>query len=452
MKQIKLIAAGEWRYWFRSHLALGGVALFAALLIATSVLTASRMEAERHTREHQQNHAEETFLSQPDRHPHRMVHYGHYVFRTPALLAIFDPGLDPVTGKAIFLEGHRQNTGTFAESSASADLGGLSLLTPAMVYQLFAPLLIILLGHGAIVREREAKVLAPLLAQGVSATTVLLGKALALFSFIAVILVPLIVVCAISLLHGEQALAVSSLLLLAVLCALWIAISLVLPSLAVDITARNAPIAGKIETELRMMADKRQLGDGHNANDPAFQQLRADLLKKYQVDKVEDLPINYRGLVAQDGEKKLTEVLNKYAEQRMAGELKQASLLGAQGWLSPALAIAVASRRISGTDLSQYHRFLREAETLRYDFVQDLNRSHAEELSYEDDINRNKDEAGWKKARVAASNWAVLDRFRFEPEHAGVRLAHAASPFTMLLLWLGLAVVALLWSAGRLKP
>ena len=36
-----------------------------------------------------------------------------------------------------------------------ADLGGFSWLSPAMVYQLFAPLLVILLGHGLIARERE---------------------------------------------------------------------------------------------------------------------------------------------------------------------------------------------------------------------------------------------------------------------------------------------------------
>ncbi|MEM1180168.1 MAG: delta 1-pyrroline-5-carboxylate reductase, partial [Acidobacteriota bacterium] len=96
MSTILTIAAAEWRLWMRSRSALA--ALFAVVLIiaATSILTAARFTEERHERTHQQELAEETFLAQPARHPHRMVHYGHYVFRTPPPLAIIDPGVDTV--------------------------------------------------------------------------------------------------------------------------------------------------------------------------------------------------------------------------------------------------------------------------------------------------------------------------------------------------------------------
>ncbi len=94
MSAVWAVAAAEWRCWARSRLALGAALLLALLLLATTVLTALRMQAERAEREHHQGQAEAAFLAQPDRHPHRMVHYGHYVFRTPAPLALFDPGLD----------------------------------------------------------------------------------------------------------------------------------------------------------------------------------------------------------------------------------------------------------------------------------------------------------------------------------------------------------------------
>ncbi len=129
MNQILGVAADEWRYWRRSHLALGGAIVFLILVISISFLNMLRIDAETHARSQNQTQAEDTFRAQPDRHPHRMVHYGHYVFRAPAPLAIFDPGLDFVTGQSIFLEGHRQNTAMFAESSASADFGGLSYLS-----------------------------------------------------------------------------------------------------------------------------------------------------------------------------------------------------------------------------------------------------------------------------------------------------------------------------------
>ena len=88
MKQLGFVAVAEWRSWLRSQLALGGALIFLVLFVVTSFLTTTRMEAEKHARTHQQTEAEEMFLNQPDRHPHRMVHYGHYLFRTPVPLAL----------------------------------------------------------------------------------------------------------------------------------------------------------------------------------------------------------------------------------------------------------------------------------------------------------------------------------------------------------------------------
>ncbi|GAA6167394.1 ABC transporter permease [Sessilibacter corallicola] len=478
MKSILLIAASEWRYWLRSHLALAAALIFFVLVIAVSVLTAARMEAEKHARSHQQAEAEETFLAQPDRHPHRMVHYGHYLFRTPAPLSIFDPGLDTVTGQSIFLEGHRQNTAMFAESSASADFGGLSWLSPALVYQLFAPLVIILLGHGCISRERESSVLTPLLAMGISGHQLILGKALALVSFTVLLLLPLIASGAIALANGESVVALLSLFgvygaylliwviltllisatlskrstALGAMTGLWIGFCLVLPSIAVNITTDAKTVAGKIETDLTMLSDLRKLGDGHNANDPAFQQLRADLLKQHDVERIEDLPVNFRGVVAMASEEKLTKVLNEYAESRMLAELQQEQHLLDYGLLTPVLAIASASRAIAGTDLAHYHHFQREAEAVRFDFVQGLNRAHVEKLSYENDINRNKDEASWQRARIDASNWQVLEKFEFQTTNISERVSTVSSSIQMLLLWMLIAFGALLWRGGKIKP
>ena len=118
MSRVITIARDEWRQWRRSRLAVAGLTVFAALLIIVSILTAFDVSEARHERQHQQAEAQTTFLDQPDRHPHRMVHYGHYVFRAPAPLALFDPGVDSVTGQSIFLEGHRQNSAMFADARA----------------------------------------------------------------------------------------------------------------------------------------------------------------------------------------------------------------------------------------------------------------------------------------------------------------------------------------------
>ncbi len=478
MNSILRIAAGEWRYWFRSYLAVGGILAFLLLVASSSWLTASRMAAETQARVNQQQDAEETFLEQPDRHPHRMVHYGHYVFRAPPPLAIFDPGLDSVTGQSLFLEGHRQNTPTFSESAASADLGGFSQVTPALIYQLFGVLVIILLGHGAIGRERESGTLVPLMSLGVASNRLLLGKALALVLFIVILLLPLAVISGRAVNAGEEWLAVFLLIAvyfvylllwvlivlgfsaclrkrgtaLVALTGLWFVVTLVLPSIAVNVATHSLQVPGKIEADLAMAADLRKIGDGHNANDPAFAALRASLLKKYGAEKIEDLPVNFRGLVAMESEQKITTLLNDYAEDRLAGEIRQQQLLEKFGWLSPPLAIAFVSRAIAGTDLIQYHRFQREAEAVRYAFVQGLNRAHAQVLSYQDDINRNKDDTAKQRARVSASHWQVLETYRFQRASLSVRLDAALLSLGVLGLWLLGAFSFLLWTGRRIKP
>jgi ABC-2 type transport system permease protein len=407
-----------------------------------------------------------------------MVHYGHYVFRQPAPLSLFDPGLDPVTGQSIFLEGHRQNTAMFAASGASADLGALSWLSPAMVYQLFGPLLVILLGHALIAREREAATLATLLAQGTTGRTLLAGKALALVSFVALLLLPLVLSAVVAVHAGDSPLAAAALVgayllylgiwgglallasalfnrradVLVILATLWIALTLVLPALSATRAANAAPMAGKLETDLAMLSDLRKLGDGHNANDPAFARLRADLLSRHGVQRVEDLPVNLRGVVAQVGEQRLTETLNAYAKTQMAAEARQAEALAAHGWFTPLLAVAEASRALAGTDLAHHHRFLREAEALRYAFVQGLNKVHAEKLAYSDDVRRSGDALAEERTRVDASNWQLLDRFRFEPDAAGRRVARTWPQGLMLLAWFAALAGLGFWTGGRLKP
>ena len=477
MNRLLVIVRAEWCYWLRSRQALGGALLLILLLVAATVLTTLRMQAERAERMHRQAEAEAAFLAQPDRHPHRMVHYGHYVFRTPAPLALFDPGLDPVTGQSIFLEGHRQNTDMLAAAGASADLGGFSGLSPAMVYQWFAPLLLILLGHGLFARERESGTLASLLAQGTSGPLLMAGKALTLLTAVVVLLLPMALSLGLALSAGEAALAawallsayllylaiwgalallVSALLkrrssVLATLVTLWIALTLVLPSVATSAATRIAPQAGKLETDLAMLSDLRKLGDGHNANDPAFAQLRADLLARHGVQRVEDLPVNLRGVVAQFSEQRLTEMLNRYADRRLSTQVRQAAIQERHGWLTPVLAVADASRALTGTDLAHHHRFLREAEALRYAFVQGLNRVHAEQLAYSDDIRRSSDAQAERRTRVAAANWQLLERFRFEPDAAVRRIARAGHQWLMLGAWFLVLLGGGVWAGRRLQ-
>ena len=478
MSSVFLIAGEEWRLWLRSRLALSALLVFALLLTATSILTAFRMSAEHQQRTEQQALAEETFLSQPDRHPHRMVHYGHYVFRVPPPLSVVDPGVDAVTGQSIFLEGHRQNSAMFADAGAGANIGSFEALNAALVYQLFVPLLLIAIGHGLIVREREENTLAPLLAQNVTGVMLCLGKWLALAGVTFVLLLPLFVMTAVAVARGESLLASAALigiyalyslvwcslillvsalvrsrgLGLGILALFWLGAVLIVPRSAVETASTIMPAEGKLQADLRMQAELREVGDGHYAGAPEFLQLQANLLAQYDVERVEELPVNFRGVVAEVSEAELTEVMNRYAEERMALEARQARFAESFGWLSPVVAVSAGSRALSGTDLAAHHRFLREAEDVRFDFVQGLNRVHVEQLDYIIDINRSNDTASERRTRMSAENWNVLDEFNFQAAPASERLTRATPALTMLFAWFLLLTAGGIFVSRRIRP
>lgn len=469
----RTIAAEEWRYWSRTK--LGAAAAFLALtLVCISVFASISQQAEeRNTRETLQIKAEETFRDQPARHPHRMVHYGHYVFRTPTPLAALDPGVDAYTGTVMFLEGHRQNSATFSPTYDGAQAGPFARLTPALTYQLLVPLVLIVMGFGVIAREREAATDRQLVTSGISPASIWLGKTLALASVAALMLLPLLI--GVLLTNTEASLGLSFFALYALYLTLWVliitavstwsssssksllsllviwtAVSVLLPRLVAS--TANVVIAtnSQIETDMEVIVALRAVGDGHNANDPAFNRLKANLLEEYGVDRVEDLPVNFRGIVAQAAEADLTDILNEYAEKRMANQVAQTDFVKSLEFVSPFLMLQSASMITAGSDGRTHHRFLREAEATRFQFVQDLNKVHANQMAYADDINRSSDSAAERRTRMSAENWRLLKDFRFQADPAEQRLERVSTSFIAMLVWVMIFIALGLLGARRL--
>lgn len=455
------ILSEEWRYWMRSRLAISAMVLLLVVVLAAVISTVSRVQSEAGARQSMQIAAEEAFLAQPARHPHRMVHYGHYVFRSPAPLAVIDPGVDPLTGTVMFLEGHRQNTATFPAAYTAPQVAGFQFLTPAFTYQVLVPLVLIVVGFSIVARERELQTNVQLTAQGISPSQVWMGKSLALLALCGLLLVPLAAGGVLAIVGGEPVTTVITMVLgyfvylafwafaivgisartgtsamsLLWCCVAWVFIAILVPRVASDVAGTLSPVAGKIESDLALIEDMRAVGDGHNAADPAFASLRARVLDQYGADGPEDLPVNMSGIIAEAAEANLTEVLNEYAEDRMQEELDQAQVARNGALLSPMLAVRNISMQTAGSDLANHHRFLREAEEARFNFVQGLNRAHVTELSYIDDMNRNNDDASGMRARISSDNWRVLQSFDFQPAPAGDRIGASLPGLLLLLLW-----------------
>jgi ABC-2 type transport system permease protein len=97
------IAVHELRLLWRGRVALVALLLVAMLSGISAFVAWERVRAAQDMRARLQAQVEQEFDSQPNRHPHRMVHYGHFVFRPLEALAAFDPGIDSFSGSVIFL-------------------------------------------------------------------------------------------------------------------------------------------------------------------------------------------------------------------------------------------------------------------------------------------------------------------------------------------------------------
>ena len=98
MSVIRAVAGAEARHLLRSRVAVIALVLV-ALLTLVSALTSSAYHAEQAAlRARMQASADHEFEAQPNRHPHRMVHFGHFAMRPASGLAAMDPGVEAFTG------------------------------------------------------------------------------------------------------------------------------------------------------------------------------------------------------------------------------------------------------------------------------------------------------------------------------------------------------------------
>ena len=475
MSPVLRIATNELRVLARARVAQLAIALVVALSAVAALTAITQGQENREIRSRFQAQADREFDGQPARHPHRMVHYGHFVFRPLPALAGFDPGVDAFTGSTLFLEGHRQNSANFGDVRQSSLLVRFGQLTPAFVIQALGPLVLIFLGFGAIARERDSGLLRLHFAQGVRAGQVVLGKAAALSVVAGLILAPALIALAwLTVFAGAvpaaalmlavgyaayllvwvlattsiSALAPSSRTALASLVAAWALSAILAPRLATDIALLAAPQPTRLETDIAIQRDLKKIGDSHNPDDPYFTAFRASVLKTYGVARVEDLPVNYRGLIAMEGERLTSALFETYAERQFADQKRQSGLALALGGVSPTLAVRSLSMAASGTDLEGHRRFLRQAEAYRYAIVQRLNRLQAERLTYSDDSNRNSDPEAGRRVRIDPGAWRQTPDFVYRPASTAESLAASTPGLLLLGAWLALAG-GLAWAASR---
>jgi ABC-2 type transport system permease protein len=468
-KTVAWIAQDEWRAMRRSRVTLAAGSIALLLALAATLVGIEKRHAIESERARYQATADQQWDAQPDRHPHRVVHYGHYVFRPLSPLAFFDFGVDPFTGHTLYLEGHRQNSANFSDASQSSVLLRFGLLTPAFVLQTLVPLLVIFVAFGSVARERERGQLRMILAQGVSGMRLLAGKLLSHAALTALIASPALAALAAVAVLGESSALQSVLMILGyvlyllmwvtlavlvsafvsrarhalmVLVSVWIGTVILLPRILPDIASASVLLPTRIETEVAIHKDLAAIGDSHDPADPHFAEFRAKTLAQYGVSRVEDLPVNYAGLLMAEGERLTSELFDRYMQDNFKRQDAQGRFVNAFSLLSPVLALRQMSMALAGTDRGSHQQFLIEAEKYRFALIQALNRLHAEQVRYKND----------REQRISHRHWQDLPRFAYQsPDLEQVVTDHVIPALAVLGLWLVLLGAGMVQLAKRLE-
>jgi ABC-2 type transport system permease protein len=414
----------------------------------------------------------ENWLNQGEKNSHSAGHYGVYVFKPLAPLAVFDRGLEPFVGTTVFLEAHRQNQAAFLPAQDATALRRFGELTAATGLQLLAPLLIILLTFGALAGERESGTMRQVLSLGVRPRDLVLGKALGLGLVLAVLLLPVALFGAVALailpggdangswvrlgwIGGAYALYLVAILALclavsavastartalATLLVCWAANVVLAPRLSADLAQRLLPTPKLAEFEAAMQKAVQEGLDGHSPRQQQLQEFAQRTLVKHGKTRIEELPFNFHGLVMLESERLAGEVFDHHFGQLWDRLESQDRLVTWAGLAAPLLGLRATSMALAGTDFTQHRHFSVAAEQHRRDFVRVLN----EEMM--------NNPAGGHGGVVGRALWEKLPAFQYDPPPPAHALRAAMPGLVVVFLWAVGAWTALLVVAPRLKP
>lgn len=412
------------------------------------------------------------WLDQGEKNPHSAAHYGVYAFKPKMPLSLVDPGIDPYVGVAAWLEAHKQNDFKFKPAQDSTALQRLGELTGATVLQLLLPLVIVLLTFSSFSSERELGTLRQVFSLGVKRSDIVWGKALGVSAALAILLIPAAVIGVAGLALASEngaiaqswsrmalltlsylayfasfigvSLAVSawsksSRVALIALLGFWIFNGLIAPKAVTDIARALYPTPSALEFARDVEHDIENGIDGRNPLDARTEALKAALLKKYNVDSVEKMPVDFNGLRMQAGEEYGNKVFDKHFSALWATYEKQRNVHEFASLIAPALAIRSISMAMSGTDFPQHSHFAKAAEEYRRLINREMNMDLA-------------DNAKGKPVYMASQSlWEKIPEFHYVAPDLGWVLTKQTVSLTMLALWLAFAAFAATGAARRLK-
>ncbi len=409
--QITLIAKHTYRSILNTPINSWLIGAFFALIVIALSSAFVGNNQHQHDVGHYSKDVRDRWENNPDKHPHRMAHYGYVAFRSKAPLSFFDRGLDSYLGNVVFLEAHRQNSVNFSNASQSSGLLRFGELSAGLLLQLLFPLLIFFWGFASVSEEREKGISKLYLTQGVSWKEVILGKSLGIFSVSMLITLPTLLLTLVFLVFSPNKTSTlsHSLLPFIMIMVSYLVYSLIMSMLSVWVSARSSSSKSALIKLIGFWL---------------FFVLIVPKLSQVTAQTIYPSPskIAFDTMVEDELRKYQAELISIYQQQNR--------VVNSMAILYPYLAIKNISMTFSGSDFDAYQIFKEETEEYRYNLAQTMNDL---QIKY---ISNNTTSSADKGAVISQQHWKDFPTFehRFLTKKEMVR-ASAYSVFT-LFMWL----------------
>ncbi|WP_183407300.1 DUF3526 domain-containing protein [Massilia aurea] len=469
MSPLRLIVRQQWMSLARERrLRLLGLLVLAlsALALFDAALDSRRLET---ARIHDTLAEEAVWEAQGEANPHGAAHFGRFVYKPAAPLAVLDPGVTTHLGSTLKLEGHVQNASRFRATDGGAALSRFGGFSPAFALQVLVPLTIVFAAFGVFSGERTRQLAWQEIGAGATPWQLMLGRFAACAAVLLLLLALVGVLAALATVPAWSAahfaalglmLAAHGLYWTAILgvtlaisawsassrgalfgaLAFWIVTAVLAPMLAPMLAEARHPTPSAEAFEAAVTDEVMKGPDGHSPRDVRFAEFEKATLARYGVKHIDELPINYAGLLFEHGEKATADIYNRHVDRLYDGYAAQARLALAGSAFSPLLALRPLSSSLARTDMEAHRHFLAQAERYRYETVQALNR----------DIKLNRK----PQMREYASDVAAITRgIAFAPQalSLGELLPRTTVPFAALAAWVGGALLLMRLAARRLE-
>ncbi len=464
MKQIIL---NEWKMLLRIRVLVYLSLFFIVGLTLVTYLGILQNNKQQQQQQAAKEHVRKQWENIDAMNPHSAAHYGSYAFKPANTLSSMDEGVNNITGNVLRLEGHVQNEIIYSEASQSLSVSKFGKLKPALLLQYVIPLFLIFLAFASVSSEKETGRLKLLVFQGTSLSKLIFAKALSVW-FYGLLL--LIVTVGIQMLLNAKSTDADSLIRtilllmayslyyyvvtllatwfsarlksnaasLSTMLAIWILWTIFLPKIWGNTADKFHPLPNRQEFKAAMQEDRSQGLDGHNPSDKRADAFKQEILAKYKVDKIEDLPINYDGLRMQEDEEYGNHVWDKHFGNNYDILQKQKQVYQFSGIFNPFASLQSASMGFSGSDLYHHLDFLQQAENYRRHLIKTLNEKQAYGGSKTGDW-------GWKEGNDFFKS--IKD---FEYNSPATRSVSTLYIMDMLLLSLwALAATLLVWLTAK---